>query len=243
MTGGAFDGARFTHTYTPRGDTTQVDLEGEFPAMPGMSEADRTADDRRVLHNGVRRGHGDAAPVVAGARARGTGRVTARVLILGAGFGGLELGTRLSEALGDTVDVTLIDRNDAFVFGFSKLDVMFGGATLDQVRLPYRTLREAGRALLRQTITSIDPERRRVTTDAGVFDADYLVVALGAALDIAATPGLAERGNEFYSVAGAARLREVLPDFTRGHAIVGACSAPYKCPRRRARRRSCSTIT
>jgi len=41
VTGGAFDGARFTHTYTQRGDTTQVDIEGEFPPMPGMSEADQ----------------------------------------------------------------------------------------------------------------------------------------------------------------------------------------------------------
>ena len=49
-----------------------------------------------------------------------------RVLVLGAGFGGLELATTLSEALGDDVDVTLIDKNDAFVFGYSKLDVMFG---------------------------------------------------------------------------------------------------------------------
>jgi sulfide:quinone oxidoreductase len=86
-----------------------------------------------------------------------------------------------------------------------------------------------GVRFVRQTITSIDPERRRVTTDGGVFDADYLVVALGADLDVSATPGLAEHGNEFYSVAGATRLRDVLPDFTRGHAIVGACGARYKC--------------
>jgi sulfide:quinone oxidoreductase len=44
-----------------------------------------------------------------------------RVLVLGAGFGGLELSTCLSDAFGDDVDVTLIDRNDAFVFGFSNL--------------------------------------------------------------------------------------------------------------------------
>ena len=49
-----------------------------------------------------------------------------RVLVLGAGFGGLELTTRLSEELGDDVDVVLIDQADGFVFGFSKLDVMFG---------------------------------------------------------------------------------------------------------------------
>jgi len=40
MIDGAFDGARFTHTYTPMGGQTKVDLEGDFPAMPGMPEAD-----------------------------------------------------------------------------------------------------------------------------------------------------------------------------------------------------------
>ena len=70
-----------------------------------------------------------------------------RVVILGAGFGGLELASTLSEAVGDGVDVTLIDKEDAFVFGYSKLDVMFGRTTLDAVRLPYRDDRQAGRAL------------------------------------------------------------------------------------------------
>src|SRR2546427_340186 len=63
-----------------------------------------------------------------------------RVVVLGAGFGGLELATVLSEGLGDDLQVTLIDKNDAFVFGYSKLDVMFGRTTLEAVRLPYRDL-------------------------------------------------------------------------------------------------------
>lgn len=40
MDGGAFSGARIRHTYTPMGDKTKVDVEGDFPAFPGMSEAD-----------------------------------------------------------------------------------------------------------------------------------------------------------------------------------------------------------
>ena len=45
-----------------------------------------------------------------------------------------------------------------------------------------------------------------------------LVVALGAEYDVAATPGLVEAGNEFYSVAGAAAVRDILPGFGRdGH--------------------------
>ncbi|TIT27384.1 MAG: NAD(P)/FAD-dependent oxidoreductase, partial [Mesorhizobium sp.] len=152
-----------------------------------------------------------------------------RVLVLGAGFGGLELTSLLSETFGAGIDVTLIDKSDGFVFGFSKLDVMFGHKTADQVRLPYSNYAKPGVRLLRQTVTAIDPERRRVTTDAGVHEADFLVVALGADYDFDATPGLAG-ANEFYTVAGAERLRDVLPTFTRGRALVGVCGAPYKCP-------------
>ena len=42
-----------------------------------------------------------------------------RIVVLGAGFGGLELTTLLSETLGDSVEVTLIDKSDHFIFGFS----------------------------------------------------------------------------------------------------------------------------
>ena len=153
-----------------------------------------------------------------------------KVLILGAGFGGLELATVLSEALGDDVEVTLIDKSDAFVFGYSKLDVMFGRTTPAAVRLPYREISKPGVRFLQETITAIDPDTRRVTTDRGVYDADFLVVALGADYDFDATPGLLEAGNEFYSVAGAERLAEVLPGFSEGRAIVGVCGAPFKCP-------------
>ncbi len=153
-----------------------------------------------------------------------------RFVVLGAGFGGLELATLLSEALGSDAGITLIDENDAFVFGYSKLDVMFGRETPDEVRLPYADFVKPGVRFLRETITAIDPEARRVTTNKAVHEADVLVVALGADYDFDATPGLAEGGNEFYSVRGAERLREMLPSFTRGRAIVGVCGAPFKCP-------------
>ena len=109
--------------------------------------------------------------------------MSSRIVILGAGFGGLELSTTLSEALGGDANVTLIDKNDAFVFGYSKLDVMFGRTSAEAVRLPYRAIAKPGVRLLQETITAIDPETRTVTTDAGVHEADILVVALGADYD------------------------------------------------------------
>src|SRR6266404_8201894 len=151
------------------------------------------------------------------------------ILVLGAGFGGLELCTMLSEAFGDGIEVTLIDKGDAFIFGYSKLDVMFGRTTLDAVRLPYKKFVKPGVRFLQETIASIDPVAKRVTTERGIHEADFLVVALGADYDFDATPGLADT-TEFYTVAGAARLGEILPRFTKGHVLIGVCGAPYKCP-------------
>jgi sulfide:quinone oxidoreductase len=153
-----------------------------------------------------------------------------RIVVLGAGFGGLELCTVLSEAVGEEIEVTLIDKADAFVFGFSKLDVMFGRTAPQAARLAYSDVSKPGIRVLRETVTAIDPEARRVSTDAGVHEADVLVVALGADYDMDATPGLAEGGNEFYSVAGAERLAEIIPTFSQGHVVIGVCGAPFKCP-------------
>jgi sulfide:quinone oxidoreductase len=153
-----------------------------------------------------------------------------RVVILGAGFGGLELSTRLSEEFGDAIDVVLIDQNDAFVFGFSKLDVMFGRALPAGVRHAYQDVVKPGVRFVQTVVRSIDPAAKRVETDAGAFDGDVLVVALGADLDPAATPGLLQDGHEFYTVDGAFAAREVIESFDGGRVLIGVLSTPYKCP-------------
>jgi sulfide:quinone oxidoreductase len=87
-----------------------------------------------------------------------------------------------------------------------------------------------GVRFVRATITAIDPDAKTVTTDAGTFEADALVVALGAELEPAATPGLLEGGHEFYTNAGAFALRDVLASFPGGRVVVGVTSTPFKCP-------------
>lgn len=153
-----------------------------------------------------------------------------RIVVLGAGFGGLELTAKLSEALGDDVEIVLIDKAEGFIFGFSKLDVMFGRTLPERVVHPYRDLVKPGVRFVQATIESIDPHARRVETDAGSFDGDVMVVALGADLDPSATPGLVEGGHEFYTVPGAFALRDVLEEFDGGRVVVGLTSTPFKCP-------------
>jgi sulfide:quinone oxidoreductase len=156
--------------------------------------------------------------------------MTTNVVILGAGFGGLELATRLSDEVADEVRVTLVDQSPWFMFGYSKLDVLFGKKSPEDVRLYYDRIVKPNVEFRQERVVAIDPERRHVETDAGSYDADVLVVALGADLDPGATPGLDAGGYEFYSPAGAERLRDVLASFDAGTVLVSVLGGFFKCP-------------
>ncbi len=153
-----------------------------------------------------------------------------RVLVLGAGFGGLELATTVAAACPDSADVTLIDQAPGFVFGYSKLDVMFGRQPAHESVHPYSGVTNLGITFVASTVRRIDARERRVETDDGTFETDVLVVGLGADLDPSATPGLVEGGHEFYTVDGAFALRDVINDFRGGRVVVGVTSTPFKCP-------------
>ncbi len=153
-----------------------------------------------------------------------------RVLVLGAGFGGLEISTILSERIGDSLDLTLIDKSDSFFFGFSKLDVMFGKRYADSVKMYYHQIAKPGVRFRQETLVAIDPGKKEVTTNKGKYSADILVIALGSDYDINATPGLSEGGNEFYSFDGAVQLGNILTTFEKGNIIVGVTGFPFKCP-------------
>ncbi|GAA2612265.1 pyridine nucleotide-disulfide oxidoreductase [Paractinoplanes durhamensis] len=152
------------------------------------------------------------------------------MVVLGAGFGGLELATVVAKECGDAVELTLIDKSEGFVFGFSKLDVMFGRVGAEHVLHRYADMVNPGVRFVGAEITAIDPVAKRVETSAGPFEADILVVALGADLHPAATPGLVEGGNEFYTIPGAFAARDALNDFTGGKVLVAVTSTPFKCP-------------
>ena len=154
-----------------------------------------------------------------------------KILILGAGFGGLETATGLAEVLDDGHQITLVDRNDAFFVGFSKVEVLFGRATAREVSYPYERLRAEGVRFVRDTITGIDTAASVVRTTGHTLPYDYLVVALGADLDHAAVPGFVESGgHEFYSMRGAEALAPVLREFRSGRLVLAIFRSVYKCP-------------
>ena len=142
---------------------------------------------------------------------------------------------------GDAVNVTLIDRSDAFVFGFEKLDMTFGRRTPESIRLPYAAIAN-GIRFRRETVTAIDPLARRVTTDAGTHAADILVVALGADYDRRRPPAWPGRQRVLLDRGRDGRPRDP-PTFRSGRVLVGICGTPTSARPRPARQPSSSTIT
>ena len=51
-----------------------------------------------------------------------------------------------------TIDIVLVDKGESFVFGFSKLDVMFGRQTAGAVRHPYREIVKPGVRFVQTTV-------------------------------------------------------------------------------------------
>ena len=108
--------------------------------------------------------------------------------------------------------------------------MLLGRQAPTDVLLHDRDIASEGVEFRQATMTAIDPLKRRGITDEGSYDADFLAVALGADYDLAATPGFGQRGFEYFSLAGAERLRDALADFTRGRVLISVLGHPFKCP-------------
>lgn len=152
------------------------------------------------------------------------------ILILGAGFGGLEAATSLREQLPASYSITLVDRSDHFIIGFSKFDVLLGRHSAEQVKAFYTDLAADGVRFVRGEISRIDPVGRRVRVSEQELSYDYLIVCLGAEVAPELTPGFAEGGYEFYTLDGAERLHGVLSAVTGGDILLSILGQPYKCP-------------
>lgn len=154
-----------------------------------------------------------------------------KILILGAGFGGLEAATLLSEKLDDRYEITMIDKNDSFFIGFSKFEVMFGRKNEQEIKYNYKDIKAERVNFVKSIINEIDVDNKVVHIPGKSFSYDYLIVALGAELNHKAIPGFVESGGyEFYSLEGAKKLNPVINDFEGGTIIVSIFSKPYKCP-------------
>jgi sulfide:quinone oxidoreductase len=155
----------------------------------------------------------------------------AHVVILGGGFGGLAAVETLRATLGDSVDITLVDRNDRFFMGFAKLWDLGGIRPLEEGTTPLARLADRGVEFVQADITAIDPEARRVETSAGTLEADALLVALGAPNNPSHRRLLQAPGaHDLYDAASLPAIHQALDTIESGRILVALLGMPFKCP-------------
>lgn len=138
-----------------------------------------------------------------------------RILIVGAGFGGLSTALHLDKHLDPTQDVSIlvIDRNNYSFFHPLLWTVASGRTSPSSIVVPIRAF-QRGRSfhLLHAQVQRIDLEQKIVYTSAGTRPYDYLVLALGSITAFPDLPGLKEHALPFHSPSHAMELRNHLID-------------------------------
>ena len=138
-----------------------------------------------------------------------------RVVVAGAGFGGLAAARALRRA---PVDVLLIDRHNYHLFQPLLYQVASGLIDPSDVAHPVRTsMRRVRNAdVLMAEVIGLDLEGRRVLTSAGAEPYDLLVLATGSATNFFGIPHLEERSTGLKDLPEALALRaRVLQAFER----------------------------
>jgi sulfide:quinone oxidoreductase len=154
----------------------------------------------------------------------------ARVLILGAGFGGIATAVALREQLGEQDEVILVDRREDFAMGLRKTWAILGISPIAYGTRSLASLGARGITVVQATVTQLDPARRTATVDGNALEADALVVALGAEHAMDAIPGLEAHGHNAWDRAHLDQVHGLVDAFRGGRVAVGIFGAPYPCP-------------
>lgn len=153
-----------------------------------------------------------------------------RVLILGGGFGGIAAAVALRAQLDPADEIVLVERRPTFVMGLRKNWALLDANALAEGERPLALLADRGIRIVTGTISAIHPAERSVEVDGHLWEADALVIALGAERDPERVPGFRERAIDVYDLTQADRARAAIEAFTGGRLAIGIFGAPYPCP-------------
>jgi sulfide:quinone oxidoreductase len=153
----------------------------------------------------------------------------AKVLILGGGFGGVVAAEALAQQLGDEHQITLVSRDDQFVFYPALVRLAFGNCEPDDVTFDLRRSMLNRRInFIQAEVARIDPAGRKAILAHGDVEGtipyDYLIYALGRRLATECVPGFFEHAHHLLDVEGALKFGEAIRDFREGRVVIGQCA-------------------
>ncbi len=138
-----------------------------------------------------------------------------RILILGAGFGGLATALKLDQRLKHAGDssVLVVNRDNDLLFSPLLWTAANGRTNPNNVVVPIRDFQKGRRFhVLHAEIESIDLDRKEVRTSAGTRPYDQLVIALGSHTAVPDLPGMRTYALPFHTTSDALQLRNHLID-------------------------------
>jgi sulfide:quinone oxidoreductase len=152
----------------------------------------------------------------------------ANILVLGGGFGGVVAAEVLAKELGSEHQITLISRDERFIFYPALIRLAFGGCEPDDVSFDLRSAMLDRRVrFIKSEVARVDPFKRRVHLAHGEVEGevpyDYLIYALGRRLATELVPGFYEHAHHLLGVDAALKFGAAAKEFREGRAVIGYC--------------------
>ena len=157
---------------------------------------------------------------------------TKRILILGAGFGGLTAANILRKNLSNVHKITVIDKNKSFMMGLVNLWILYGTRKLQDSFIPLANLLNKDIEFINDEIVGINFTQSSISTKfSGKFDYDYLIISLGSDLAPEKIDGFIEHGGfNLYDAQQIPELRQKILSLNKGKIAICIADIPYKCP-------------
>jgi sulfide:quinone oxidoreductase len=156
--------------------------------------------------------------------------MTSEVVVLGGGVGGTLCANLVARQAGDRAHVTVVDATGIHVYQPGFLYVAVGDQEPTALEHPETSLLRHDVTLIAERACKVDPVAQKVSLESGrTLSYDQLLVATGSRTMMDEVPG-ARGVHDFYTMAGAIRLREALAEFEGGTIVIGVAGIPYKCP-------------
>lgn len=155
-----------------------------------------------------------------------------RILILGAGFGGLTAANILRKNLSNVHKITVIDKNKSFMMGLVNLWILYGTRKLQDSFIPLANLLNKDIEFINDEIVGINFTQSSISTKfSGKFDYDYLIISLGSDLAPEKIDGFIEHGGfNLYDAQQIPELRQKILSLNKGKIAICIADIPYICP-------------
>ena len=152
-----------------------------------------------------------------------------KIVIIGAGFGGLRFLYDVKKQFKDEMEIVIIDERETSLEKPSLVEVALAGKPVSHTQIPIRNIARSQKVeFINSRASKIIPEENLVILKNGSdLKYDYLVIAAGAVKDYDALPGFKEYGYSVCDDYQAPRMWDAINSFKGGNVVIGASKTKW----------------